>query len=344
MHLHDCQHQPRLSLAKRPSRRHHGAMCYSAQVIESYNVFVRMYGAAMSLQQFYYTYFSRSRDPKIRIPKSVDAWFSNPTTDLEREIKTLIDQWNADQTSSLEQELFKQRKRLADAERTLLTKTTKKAQEDQRIAGNKIELARGKLSDLRRTEFVDSDARFFPGWYAPVMIVEDGHYVVKPMRFRYRFPGWNDAIEREKDGSYNARMDNIATKWRGPFGHRHGILMANRFYENVSRHAVEGRELRSGEKEENVVLEFNPQSRENMLVACLWTLGKRDDGGEMYSFAAITTDPPAEIAAVGHDRCIIPLKPENVDAWMHPDPNDLSASYAILEDRQRPYYEHSLAA
>jgi len=207
-----------------------------------------MYGAAMSLQQFYYTYFSRSRDPKIRIPKSVDAWFSNPTTDLEREIEALIDQWNADQTSSLEQELFKQRKRLADAERTLQTKTTKKAQEDQRIAGNKIELARGKLSDLRRTEFVDSDARLFPGWYAPVMIVEDGHYVVKPMRFRYRFPGWNDAIEREKDGSYNARMDNIATKWRGAFGHRHGILMANRFYENVSRHAVEGRELRPARK------------------------------------------------------------------------------------------------
>lgn len=39
-------------------------------------------------------------------------------------------------------------KRLADAERTLQTKTTKAALESKRIAGDKIEWALGKLSDL----------------------------------------------------------------------------------------------------------------------------------------------------------------------------------------------------
>lgn len=29
-----------------------------------------------------------------------------------------------------------------------------------------------------------------------------------------------------------------------------------------------------------------------------------------------------------------------VDAWLNPDPKDLAASYAILDDRQRPYYGH----
>lgn len=43
-------------------------------------------------------------------------------------------------------------------------------------------------------------------------------------------------------------------------------------------------------------------------------------------------------------RFIIPIKPENVDAWLNPDPANLAAQYAILEDRDRPYYEHRLAA
>ena len=59
---------------------------------------------------------------------------------------------------------------------------------------------------------------------------------------------------------------------------------------------------------------------------------------------AITDEPPAEVAAAGHDRCIIPIKPENIDAWLNPDPTNLAASYAILDDRERPYYEHRMAA
>ena len=33
-----------------------------------------------------------------------------------------------------------------------------------------------------------------------------------------------------------------------------------------------------------------------------------------------------------------------IDAWLNPDRNDLGALYAILDDRDRPYYEHRLAA
>lgn len=73
-------------------------------------------------------------------------------------------------------------KRLADAERTLQTKTTKAALESKRIAGDKIEWALGKLSDLRRSELTDEDSRIFPGHYAPVMVMENGWRVIKPMR------------------------------------------------------------------------------------------------------------------------------------------------------------------
>jgi hypothetical protein len=40
----------------------------------------------------------------------------------------------------------------------------------------------------------------------------------------------------------------------------------------------------------------------------------------------------------------VPIKPENVEAWLNPDPSDLDALYGILDDRDRPYYEHRLAA
>jgi putative SOS response-associated peptidase YedK len=63
----------------------------------------------------------------------------------------------------------------------------------------------------------------------------------------------------------------------------------------------------------------------------------------LQSFAAITDEPPPEVAATGHDRCVIPLKEEHLDAWLDPK-GDLAAMQRILDDRERPYYEHRLAA
>lgn len=76
----------------------------------------------------------------------------------------------------------------------------------------------------------------------------------------------------------------------------------------------------------------------------LWSKWTGRDEPDLLSFAAVTDDPPVEIALAGHDRCIIPIKPENINAWLNPDPADLAAQYAILDDRHRPYYQYRLAA
>jgi len=296
------------------------------------------------MKDFVRLYWDRAQGAKIKIPKAMDAAFAQPQTDEERQIKQLIDRFNAEQTTQLEQELFKQRKRLADAERTLLTKTTKAASESKRIATDKIEWVLGKLSDLRRAELNDEDSRIFPGWYAPVMIQENGRRVIKPMRYQCRVagaPAFNDA---KFPGTYNARRDNLEGFWRKQFGVTHGLIVANAFFENVSKHKAEGRDLVPGEQEENVVLEFRPKPTQDMLVACLWSQWTGGGEPDLLSFAAITDEPPAEIAAAGHDRCIIPIKPEHLDAWLNPDRSNLNALYAILDDRERPYYEHRLAA
>lgn len=78
--------------------------------------------------------------------------------------------------------------------------------------------------------------------------------------------------------------------------------------------------------------------------ACLWSRWSAQGQPDLLSFAAITDDPPEEVAAAGHDRCIVPIKPEHVDAWLNPIASDLHAQHAILDDRDQPYYDHRLAA
>jgi putative SOS response-associated peptidase YedK len=319
-------------------------VCYSAQIQADYKKYVRVWGAHIDIKEFVRLYWLRQTDAKIKIPKAMDAAFSNPQSDDERQIKKLIDEFNAQQATKLEQELFKQRKRLADAERTLQVKTTKAAIESKRIAADKVEWCLGKLTDLRRTELNGEDSRIFPAWYAPVLIVENGKRVLKPMRYQCRLAGSPASNDFKFPGLYNARRDNLEGFWRRQFGVTHGIMIANAFFENVSRHHMEGRELAPGEKEENVILEFRPRPTQDMLVACLWSRWTAPGEPDLLSFAAITDEPPAEVAAAGHDRCIIPIKPANVDAWLNPASSNPTAMYAILNDRERPYYEHRMAA
>jgi putative SOS response-associated peptidase YedK len=319
-------------------------MCYSAQVRADYHKYVREWGADIDIKEFVRMYWEQQQGAKLRIPKAMDAAFANPQTDDERKIKALIDEYHAEQIGKLEQEIFAQRKRLADAERTLQAKVTKAATESKRIATDKVSKALGKLADIRRTELKDRDSRIFPGGYAPVMIVENGRRVVKPMRYQCRLAGKPSFYDTKFPGTYNARRDNLEGFWKQQFGAAHGIMIVNAFYENVSRHKMEGRELAAGEKEENVVLEFKPTPTQDMLVACLWSRWKGAGEPDLLSFAAITDEPPAEVATAGHDRCIIPIKAANVDAWLNPNPADLAAQYAILDERERPYYEHRMAA
>lgn len=318
-------------------------MCYSAQIWQNYRKYVRAYGADIDFEAFVRLYFDRQTNATIKVAKAMDAAFGEPASDAEHRIKALIDDHDRQRAVKLEQELFKQRKRLADAERTLQTKSTKAAADSRRISSDKIAWVLGKLSDLRRAELNDEDSRIFPAWYAPVLVVENGRRVVKPMRYQCRPAGKPAYFDTKFPGTYNARRDSLGGFWKEQFGVSHGLVVANAFFENVSRHRLEQRELAAGERDENVVLEFRPRPTQDMLVACLWSRWRAPGQPDLLSFAAITDDPPAEVAAAGHDRCIIPIKPANVEAWLNPA-GDLAAMQAILDDRERPYYEHRMAA
>jgi putative SOS response-associated peptidase YedK len=309
-------------------------MCFSAEAWQDYREYVEKYGADISIKDFVILYGDRGAGAKIKIPKGMDTPFMHPTTGEARQVRELIERFNAEQVAKLEQDLFKQSKRLADAERSLLSKETVKAREDVRIATNKIAAGKAKLGDIKRSTAKPGDGRIFPGTYGLVLVSEGGKRVVRPMRYQCRPAGKPAAYDRKYPGTYNARRDNLEGFWKGQFGYSHGLMVVNTFYENVEGPAG------------NQVLQFTPRTGEPMLVACLWShwTDPRGEEPDLLSFAAITDEPEPEVAAAGHDRTIINIKPEHVDAWLNPDPGNLGELYAIFDDKRHPFYEHEIAA
>lgn len=179
-------------------------MCYSAMVVQEWRVYMRDFGAFIDIRDFAKLYGYKPVR-KSKTPRAMDANLVDPQTEQEREIKGLIDAYNKSQLEQWEKELFKQRKRLADAERSIAAgKVTKKALEDQRIASSKSDQLMGWINDLKRTELKDRDSRIYPGTYAPVMVWEDGRRVIKPMRYQCRIQGWTEKVEKLYAGTYNA--------------------------------------------------------------------------------------------------------------------------------------------
>lgn len=318
-------------------------MCYSAEAWALYDGYVREFGADIDIKAFWELYLGRDEKYRVRkklsdgarIPKGMDLNFLRPKSDLERKIQDLIAEWNGRKLAESEAELAAQEARLSAAEAKLAVKETKTALNEQRIAGNKIKQMTRWIEDAKRTSHVpERDDRIFPFWYAPVLLIEDGKPIVRPMRYLCRPQGMASSTDFTKSGKasgkYNARRDNLTKFWREQFGHTHCLLLAETFYESI--------ELPNGRSKE---IHFQPRTGETMYIACLyshWTdpKGKEPD---LWSFAAITDEPEPEVKAQGHDRTIINIKPEHARAWLTPEGRSDEELFAIFDDRRHPYYE-----
>ena len=62
-------------------------MCYSAQIEAEYDKYVRKFGAILSIRDFVRLYWDRKQGAKIKIPKAMDAPFTHPKDDDERQIR-----------------------------------------------------------------------------------------------------------------------------------------------------------------------------------------------------------------------------------------------------------------
>ena len=319
-------------------------MCYSAKVQQNLRLLAKRFGADVDWALFEQVFHRRLQDDEIKFARAMEANFQQPQSEIERRIQADIEVYRKAIGARWETDLFKQKKRLADARRSLQTKETKKARDDERIASTKIDTYLERLANLRRTDFSETDERIFPRYFVPLVVREGDRLLIRPMRYQCRLAGKPATYDERYPGTYNARRDNLQGFWSDVYGTQHGIMVINSFYENVPLHLFEKRALGENEKEKNLVLHFNPQPSQEMLVACLWSHWTHNSDPDLYSFAAVTDDPPPEIAATGHNRCVIAIKPENVPAWLSPQGLEKSRLEAILRDRQCPFYEHQIAA
>jgi putative SOS response-associated peptidase YedK len=287
-------------------------------------------------------FFRRLEDPGINVSRGFEANFDEPANDQERRIKTAIDAHRIRLTAKFEKELFSQKTRLVNAERALISKETKKAREDVRIATSKIATLSTKLSDLHSSELKPDDNRIFPFVYAGVIVREAGENLLTPMRYFCRQAGKPAFHDKKFPGLYNARRDNLEKFWGAQFGSHHAIMVIESFFENVKLHAMQHRELGAGELGQNVVLQFKPQPQQVMYIACLWSHWTDAKEPDLRGFAAITDEPPEHVAAAGHDRCIINLKPEHVEAWLTPHGRGNKELQEILSDRDVPAFAHEV--
>jgi putative SOS response-associated peptidase YedK len=316
-------------------------MCYSAQVVQVIRKIHRDLGIRLDTTEALNLFMRRLADPSIVISRGYEANFDDPSTDEERRIKALIDEHRSRTATKWEKELFSQKTRRVDAERSLITKETKKAREDVRIASNKIETLTAKLTDLRRSEAKSRDNRIFPMVYAGVIIRRDGQNLLTPMRYFCRPAGKPAFYDKKFPGLYNARRDNLQKFWSGEFGRHHALMIVDSFYENGQRHGMEHRSLAPAEREQNVVLQFTPEPPQPLLIACLWSNWTDPKEPGLRGFAAITDEPPPDVAAAGHDRCIINIKPEHVLTWLSPGQHRVAELQAILSDRAIPVIQHA---
>lgn len=320
-------------------------MCYSAEVVADFHKYLRL-GGTLDIKEWV-KLAGWTRQKGIWI-KSLPQTLRRSLLGTQQEYGDAFQAFagaEMEGIADITQELQKQEDRRIAAEEILSRKPSKVAQKEEAAATKKIKAALKKLELLKQPGNPDGTARIWPGHFCPILIrdPETGERMVVPARYRCRLPGWTEKDERLKPGTYNARRDKLSTVWRQLWGHNHAIVAATHFFESVSLHRFQQRELALGEKDVPVELEFTPEPQQDMYLACLWRyVEDTPEQPGFYTFAAITRDPPPEVQAAGHDRCIIAIRPENIDAWLNPNPHDLARQHGILDDPIDVYYAHEL--
>ncbi|MDP9008958.1 MAG: hypothetical protein M3N91_09710 [Pseudomonadota bacterium] len=164
-------------------------MCYSAQVVQMARKLSRQLGISMDYAEVEKLFFRRVEDPTINVSRGFEANFDEPANDQERRIKAAIDAHRSNAATKIQRDLFAQKMRLVNAQRSLKEKETKKVREEVRIATSKIAALSTKLSGMRSSDLKPDDNRIFPFVYGGVIVRKDGQNLLTPMRYHCRPAG-----------------------------------------------------------------------------------------------------------------------------------------------------------
>ncbi len=324
-------------------------MCYSAMVEQDAKKLARKFDAEVQTKVYAELFQRRLEGEKLYINKAMEIPFLvNAKTIEERAIGGSIRKWHENEKVRLTEELKKQEARLKAAEQSLKKKETKKALEDQRIATNKISKFNFDL-DRHGSEKLksESESRIYPFHYVSIICLNDkGEKIVLPMRYLMRPHDEDESFDRTHNGCYNARFDNLTkiSFWKDSLEKRRGIVVVNKFYENVPIEKYPNRKKLSADfkDKENIVVCFEPKGIDEMYIPVLWDCWKKKGQAPLYTAALITDDPAPEVRATGHDRTPIFLKASVIDNWLNAKGTAGEIKDSALSEREKPYYEHEV--
>jgi hypothetical protein len=208
----------------------------------------------------------RADGENIKMSRELDRNYLQPVTDTQRLTREYIDRYRANKASEWETEIFTQRRRLGIAERSLAVQENKKAREDVRIATKKVTALLERLAVLRRSEPAEGDDRIFPAMYVPLIVMENGRRVIKPMRYACRLAGKPADYDQRFPGTYNARRDSLTGFWNNVYGRRHGLMVVSGFYENVPVTFMNGESYRQMSRHRT----WSSSSIRNLRSRCWW--------------------------------------------------------------------------
>jgi putative SOS response-associated peptidase YedK len=187
--------------------------------------------------------------------------------------------------------------------------------------------------DSKRYKPMSTHPRIYPQSFAPIIVADEQQLLVKPMRYRLRPHGSAQEVP-SKYNLFNARLEGLETRqtWSALFMRKHGLLVAQAFYEWV---------LRDGRKQ---VISFRPREHRDILIPVLYDEWEDPAGRETFaSFALITGEPPPEVTEAGHDRCPLFLRRPYIETWLRPWQATRTRMKQLLTDREPAYFEHQNA-
>jgi putative SOS response-associated peptidase YedK len=156
-----------------------------------------------------------------------------------------------------------------------------------------------------RFKYCADDGRFYPNWFAPVIIQQEGAKRIVPMRYRIRPHGSSKEIPT-KYNMYNAKIESLlsAHNWQKLIGRNHAVVAVSQFYEYVNK----------------VEIGITSAESDTLKFAAIYDEWSSSENEVTFrSFAIITGPPPLTVAAIGHHRCPITLSIDEVDQWLSAD-------------------------
>ena len=308
-------------------------MCYSAMIEADLRELQKVFGVKIDWSSFDEAYAIRGQYSQAMIPSALDSYIiQNAETQSQKRLAKMAKAHYQKEIEKFSIKLRKYEQDVKDFELKLKNgskiKDLKEKLEKRRAT---VEWHKEKIEYYEKIEETGAP-RVFPNFYAPVIVKSEAENSIRLMRY-HLCPKSGKELNAFQYNLFNARRDKLldSRTWKPIFGKQHAIFPFYRFYESVE-----------GKNGESKIIYFQPKDEKMMWAASIFEEAKIS-AGSLLSFAAITDDPPPEVAAAGHDRCPVFIKKDHFENWLAPQNTSKEDLIQLLSSVVPTVFKHEAA-